>query len=533
MKTPRTSKAVLCRPCTTHRIVYDILDDCLYDIFLIIRDMASIPSQWVQINLVCRRWCNVSRYLAPLWTRLRISRACKPVFVSELLSRSKALDLIAEVDMTEFDTEHILKLVLDHAVRLTSLTIIFPLDKRAAVRSALKATNAQKLASLVARAYGSLPPVVGDHACAEPLGLDTCDIPALRHLRISNVSVTTANDILSKLTSLEISSFGVAPVYFRFQRLLAMLRECSLTLRFLTLDNLRFTYLHPLVEEPVQFERLQKLTLINKGNMCHDSLLTHFRIPLSASVTVKRTLSTRSSTIPALPDSTLIDGMFPFYRHQRNLSFPMFLHTRRLRLQVGRNFQITGWLDNPDGTVWRAFSDQSNGTLEYSNPRFLPTTRELRTLVKRDQVREFECHFAPFLPTWYSWWHVLGAFPKLHRFTFGGTHCIGEILRGNTSPGFDCFEDIRELELCMGEVADSTIQTLLELKRLRLCSGGSSLPPSLVFRLPTRLAQCVGTRARTAQLAVQLKRITQLRVYFLDCAFCHSTPKVRRLMIDE
>ncbi|OJT06108.1 hypothetical protein TRAPUB_3043 [Trametes pubescens] len=516
-------------PSTT---IHDLPFEILATIFLTFRDAA--PSlEWIRLAWVCRHWQHVALETRTFWAQLHLICPLNLSLVSVLLCRSGESDLNVEVDVTGRNVrDHknnglmIMGLILAHARRLRSLAVTFHYDQTLAIQMALSGVK-PRLNTLVLRA--DYEEVAGDNInegfyVVSQLSLSLSDVPALRHLSIAHLVVDAPEPILRNLVSLELHGFyglrlglGVARIE---EWIHDVLGTTSSTLEHLTLK--RFDCFQQDLEiAPIEFQKLRSLKM--REDTCNgwsiESFLNIARLPATTSLD----LHDSSHVVWRVPpvDFANSTAPIPFRADDRNEALAVLLRAKVLPgPRAGEEFDCTRWASDTESTVWRATTDPRdlpNGD-EFTHDLF-QMTDALGTVLAREIVEEYECHFPAQRDTFDAWPGPAGGFLKLRKCTFGGTRAIEELLVLLSQCGG--IPTLEEMTLCVPEMADSILDVFRQIAEWRSCGKGKLVAPSLLrFRLPQRLWNCVETSAKIAQLHAEMAR-TSVEVYYLDCQICH------------
>lgn len=496
-------------------------------IFLTIRD-AALSLEWLRVASVCRHWRHVALETGTLWAQLRLLRPLSAPFVSVLLDRSGEADLHLEVNTMGGDINGIVALILQHVHRLCSLSISFHYDQTLAVQRTLDGVK-PRLRTLALRA--DYEDVAGDDMdndiyVVSSLSLSPPDVPALRHLSIAWVIVETPYPILRDLVSLELDGFNGQRLGLRIDRIEQWIRDvletASSTLEHLTLKRLDRFDREP-ETEPMEFLKLRNLNMRedNSGEAIA-SFLNIIRLPATASLNLHSSSHNRWH-VPSM-DFADTTNPIPFLPDERGKALPALLRAKVLPgPRAGKDFECTAWADGAESTVCQATAYPED--LPYGEKfeiMSFPMVGALDTLLPREIIEEFECHFPAQLDMFGTWPGHVGGFLKLRRCTFGGTRAIKELLVLLSRCGG--IPTLEEITLCVLEVADSILDVFRSIAEWRSCGKGKLVaPPVLRFRLPQRMASCTETRVKIARLNAEMIR-TSVEVYFLDCEICHRKP---------
>ncbi|KAI0362611.1 hypothetical protein OH77DRAFT_69103 [Trametes cingulata] len=498
-------------------------------IFFFVRDTAASQLHWVRLAWVCRYWREIALESHLLWTRLSFSNLRDPGFASVLLHRAHGLDLELAFDTTASDIQRVMALFLDHLHQLRSLSITFLLDQSGAVQDLLNMPMPRLVTLAVGASYPDEAEGASESVVAQLL-LDPLAVPSLRNLRITSLRLDAPQRMLSKLVSLELNRFQGDKFASVTDWIIEILENCGPTLQHLTVRYVEhwgtiWAGMPNPPQSPLPFPRLQRLTF-RGTTLCYTAelFLARLRLPDTTCFDASLLWNVAHGGRRSWTSDVFSDILFPPFRSEREVALPILLKTRRLCVQAGKSFYLTGRPENADHTLWCATADLKDIPRQASNDMFPDMVSKLSELVASDAVIEYECHFAPYIPTYEPWPKIIGSFPNLRKFTFGGTRSVEELL--NEFVG--CRAGIRglqELTLCVPEIAESTEKVLLECKKLKLQRGTAVIPQVVTFRLPKRLAKCRSTHTKIVQLKVKLERLIQLEVCYLDCEFCQQLPK--------
>ncbi|KAI0371651.1 hypothetical protein BV20DRAFT_153969 [Pilatotrama ljubarskyi] len=491
-------------------------------IFIVIRNTATSQSHWVRLAWVCGYWRAVALQTHLLWTNLSFSHLRDLDFVAILLRRADGLDLELTVDTTTSDIPMAIAPFLDHLHQLRSLSLTFLHDQTQAVQDTLN-ISLPRLVTLAVRAVYPAGTEDDAEGGVAQLFIDPTAIPALRNLHITSLRIDAPQSVFSGLVGLELSRIQGERFSPLIDWVIDILEACGPTLQHLTIRSVEYwgtiwVGTQHLPRSLLPFPRLRTLKMRGTAPG-YSSSLARFRLPDTTSFDLSLLWTYVDDRWAAFTDV-----LFPYRRADRDAALPILLRTRRLCVQAGKSFYLTGRAENTEEPLWTATANLKDLPRQGSIDMFPNMIVDLSSLLQRDSVVEYECHFAPYFPTYEPWPRIIGAFRDIRKFTFGGTRTVKEALEELVGCRAG-LPNLQEMTLCIPEVADSTVKALVECKKLKLRRGEAVIPGVVTFRLPQRLAQCRATRATIEKLRIRLVRFIRLEVCYLDCDFCQQLPK--------
>ncbi|OSD08405.1 hypothetical protein PYCCODRAFT_19089 [Trametes coccinea BRFM310] len=505
-------------PLTVNRLPYEILAT----IFLLVQHASRTTLDWVRLAWVCSYWRQVALHTGHLWTNLSFTASCDLPLISDLLSRSGELYLYIEVRTARCHPGHILDRVLQHRNRLRSLSITYPFDQTPFIQAALDVVM-PRLHRLLVRATDTPPedPAAGGMAPFSKVTLNPLSVPELQHLHICGLQLVVASSTLERLVGLGLYDLEGILHRMDFNYALRLIEACAETLLELTYHDVSFRTIHNHPEPEIHFTQLRTLRVKDSYRWLMSHFLNIIRLPPTTRVMLHYQWD-QTCWGPTTDTSVFTDCVFPYERERREEALPGLLETRKIRLEVGHSYFLRGYSDGEGlrGPSWSATADLRGTTREISCLAFGPMVGGLSHLVNRNLIEDFECHLAPHIPTYEHIPTIVGAFPKLRRFTLGPVRAINEAF-ADFLASQSGIRTLQELVFCVYELDKSLIATLWRCKQLRLEHGKSVLPSTLILRLPQSLASCIKTRAKIVSLRMTLERIVELQVDYRDCAFCH------------
>ncbi|KAI9065488.1 hypothetical protein FKP32DRAFT_499638 [Trametes sanguinea] len=506
------------RPRTIDSLPFEILAT----IFLFIHSAAKKPLDWARLGWVCAYWRQVFLHTEHLWTDLRFTASSDLALISDLLSRSGELYLHVEVYTARCNPGHILDRVLQHRNRLRSLSITYRFDQTPFIQAALDVVM-PRLQSLLVRATDT-PPRQPTLRAASPFSriiLNPLSVPELQFLHICSLQLDVAASTLQGLIGLGLYDFEELIHLIGWNYPLELVEACAETLQELTIYDVPWFTLHNHPQPEIRFNQLRTLHVKDSSGSLMSRFLGLLRLPRTTRLRLHYQWD-EVGWSPTRDTAVFNDRIFPYERRVREESLPGLLETRRIRLQVGHSYFLTGYSDGTGlgAPSWCATADLSGTSREISCLAFGPMVGALTQLVNRNLVEDYECHLPPHLPTYDHVPNIVWAFPNLRRFTLGPVRVINEAF-SDILASQSGIRTLQELVFCIAEVDQSLIATLLKCKKLRLKHGKSVLPAKLILRLPRHLASCNETKAKIFSLRTSLTRIVQLEVVYRDCGFCH------------